>query len=141
MIFAAWVSKLLSSEQPLTAHSSQLVSVPYSQIVQPRFDGLGASEAVQLHPKGALHSSVLSMGHTWPQRCPSLTDSPRGVSCIAVQENGNTFSGQVKEVVLYFPLHIIREQVLGPPSLPHCVTHTAVLRTNTFHNTVPYFLS
>lgn len=32
--------------------------------------------------------------------------------------NGSSFSGQVKEVVLYFALHIIREQVLDPPSTP-----------------------
>lgn len=32
--------------------------------------------------------------------------------------NESSFSGKVKEVVIYFPLHIIREQVLDPPSPP-----------------------
>lgn len=126
VIFAVWVLKLLSSEQLLTEHSSQLVSVSHSQIVQPSFDGLGAGEAVQPPPMGSQPGELcIHLCSAWdssPGPAPQVSiphQALRGVSHVGVQVNSNAFTGQVKEVVLYFPLHIIREQVLALPSLHH----------------------
>lgn len=50
----------------------------------------------------------------------------------------NSFDEHIK-VVLYFPVHIIKEQILDIPSLPYNATHAGVLRANTFHQTNPRF--
>lgn len=94
VIFAVWVLKLLSSQQPLTAHSSQLSLFHVHKLCNQTLVVLEQVRrcsllpgGVRLSSKGALHPSVPSMGLiscTCPQRCHHSPDSQRSLpSCSA----------------------------------------------------------
>lgn len=120
-------------------------------------EGDGASEAVQSPAMGwqpelqgsSAFSSELSKwftSWTWIQRRPSrTTDTLRHQTLweespwLEFRWIDNSFDEHIKEVGLYFPLHIIKEQVLDNPSLLHNATYTGVLRANIFCQSNPRF--